>query len=106
MAFYLGTGGYDIGAMACFLGLPGGRSWERTFHRHSKKIHTEIISVTNTIMAKAFEDEVIATIREKLENELESDEIEEVIKKYKAKQFDKLPENVKQIGIAVSYDMG
>ena len=85
MAFYLGTGGYNIGAMACFLGLPGGRSWERTFHRHSKKIHTKIISVTNSIMAKAFEDEVIATIREKLKDELENDEIEEIIQKYKSK---------------------
>ena len=32
--FPLGTGGADIGAAACFLGIPGGRSWERIFHRH------------------------------------------------------------------------
>ena len=61
VAFYLSTGGYDIGAMACF--QPGGRAWEQTFHPHSKKIHITVILVTDSILAKAFEDEVIATIR-------------------------------------------
>ena len=33
-------------------------------------------------------------------------EIEELVAKYKSKQFDDLPEKIKKIGIAVSYDMG
>ena len=72
IAFYLGTGGYDIGAMACFLGIPGGQSWERTFHRHSKTIHTSIIQVTDEILKKAFEDEVIATFQETLKDKYTS----------------------------------
>ena len=38
-SFCLGTGGFDIGSFASFFGLPGGRSLERSFHRHNSKIH-------------------------------------------------------------------
>ena len=106
MAFYLGTGGYDIGDMACFLEIPGGRAWERTFHRHSTKIHTTIMSATERILADAFEEEVTATIRGKPKDEYTSEEIEKFVTKFKNKQIDKLPEEIQRIGIAISYDMG
>ena len=105
MAFYLGTGGYDIGAMACFLGIPGGRAWERTFHWHSAKIHTTIMSVTERILENSFEEEVIATIRGKLKDKYTSEEIAEFVTKFKDKQINELPEEIQKIGIAVSYDM-
>jgi len=88
MEFYLGTCGYDIGAMACFLGIPGGRAWEWTFHRHSAKIHAIVMSVTTDILAKAFEDEVIATMKEKLKDKYTSEKIDEFVTKYKNKQID------------------
>ena len=30
-SFFIGTGGKDIGAVASFLGIPGGHNWERQF---------------------------------------------------------------------------
>uniref|UniRef100_A0A7S0C7E0 Mutator-like transposase domain-containing protein n=1 Tax=Proboscia inermis TaxID=420281 RepID=A0A7S0C7E0_9STRA len=67
-AFYIGTGGFDIGNVTAFLGIPGGKSWERTYHRHSS-------SMTKHIM-KVAEDEMRGA------------------------------DEIKTIGIAVSYDMG
>ena len=86
LSFYLGTGGYDVGAVTCFLGIPGGHGWERTFHQHSAKIHTTIMSVTDCIIVTAFEDEVIATIKEMLKNKYTSKEILEFVTKYKKKK--------------------
>ena len=82
MAFYLGTDGYDIGAMACFLGIPCGRAWELTFHRHSTKIHATVMSVTKYILVEAFEDEVIAKMEEKLKDKYTSEGIDEFVTKY------------------------
>ena len=96
MAFHLVTGGYDIGAMACFLGIPGGRAWEQTFHRHNAKIHTTIMSVTEHILVNDFEEEVIATIRSKLKDKYISKEIAEFVTKFKDKQIDELLEEIQK----------
>ena len=77
--FYLGTSGYNVCAMAYFLGIPGGWSWERTFSCHSKTIHTLIITIRDEILKKAFEDEVIATLRETLKDKCISNEIEQFV---------------------------
>ena len=91
LAFYLGTGGYDVGSIACFFGIPGGRGWERTFHHHSGRIHEVIMGV--------FEDEVIAMIKEKMKDNYSNDEIDELVKKYERKQFDDLPEETKKLAL-------
>ena len=44
-SFYIGTGGLDIGLNASCLGLKGGKSWERTFNRHSKRVCTAVLKV-------------------------------------------------------------
>ena len=62
-AFYIGTGGYDIGGMASFFGIPGGRSFERTFHRHSHSIHCVILDECTKILEEALNEEIIATIK-------------------------------------------
>ena len=69
-------------SMACFFGIPGGRGWERTFHCYSR-IHEVIMGVTDTILKKAFEDEVIATIKHKMKDKYSDDEIDEFIKNIK-----------------------
>ena len=61
-AFYLGTGGYDIGGMASFFGIPGGRGFERTFHTYSSTIHRVILDECNKILDEAMNEEIIATI--------------------------------------------
>jgi len=73
-SFYLDTGGYDIGALTFFLGIPGGRSWERTFHRHSELIHDTVMYVADDIIKKVYDEEIAAKIRK----ELKDDEYTEV----------------------------
>ena len=34
-AFYIDTGGFDIGELVGMFGLPGGKVWDRQFHRHN-----------------------------------------------------------------------
>ena len=74
-AFYIGTGGYDIGSVASFLGVPGGRSFERTFHRHSKFLHSTIMRICKDATKKAFYEEVAATIKDKIGDKYSDDEI-------------------------------
>ena len=57
-AFYLSTGGLDIGGYASFFGLPGGRGWERLLHRNSPQVHTIVITVATSILEEAMIGEI------------------------------------------------
>ena len=105
-AFYTGTGGYDIGSVASFFGFPGGRAWERTFHRHSALVHKKIMEISSDVMKTAFKEEVVATIKEKLKGKYTEDEINKHAKKFIDEKDEELPDEIRQVGIAVSYDMG
>ena len=87
---------YNVGSIACFFGIPGGRGWERTFHRHSGRIHEVIMGGTDSILNKAFEDEVIATIKEKIKDNCCNDEID-ILVKNESKQFNDLPKEIKKL---------
>ena len=67
-SFYGGTGGQDIANFGSFLGVPGGKSWERAFSRHSPSMCKLIISVISDVMHASLKAEIIATITEKLES--------------------------------------
>ena len=69
-AYYTGTGGFDIGNVTAFLGIPGGKSWERTYHRHSPSMTKLIMKVAEDAMLGALDDEIEATIREKLDGQM------------------------------------
>ena len=105
-AFYIGTGGYDIGSVASFLGVPGGRSFERTFHRHSRTLHSTIMGICKDVMKDAFYDEVAATIRDKFGEKYSNEEIEKYTDDMKNETYDGIPHELQRIGISVSYDMG
>ena len=74
-AYYAGTGGSDIGNVSAFLGIPGGKSFERTYHRHSPSMTKHIMKVAEDAMLGALNDEIEASIREKLDGEMDDDEI-------------------------------
>jgi len=82
MAFYCGTGGFDIGSFASFMGISGGGSWERTFHRKSGVIHDVILDLCDTILAESLKAEVVATIRHELGTKYELDTINRHINAY------------------------
>ena len=54
------------------------------------------MSVVDDIMGKAFEDEVVATIRDKLKDKYIDVEIEVFVNKFKQKK-DELPAEIRQI---------
>jgi len=105
-AFYIGTGGFDIGNVTAFLGIPGGKSWERTYHRHSSSMTKHIMKVAEDEMRGALNEEIEATIRDKLDGKMDDEEIDNAVKAWFAKDDENIPDEIKTIGIAVSYDMG
>jgi len=105
-AFYLGTGGYDIGGMASFFGIPGGRGFERTFHTHSSTIHRVILDECTKILDEAMNEEIVATIHNKLKGSYSDADIKKYSNDFIQRKFDNLPDELKSVGIEVSYDMG
>ena len=64
--FFHGQGGCETASQASFLGIPGGKSWERTFHRHSDLFHKKMLDLCGSIIRDALTREVTATINEKM----------------------------------------
>ena len=66
-AFYIGTGGFDIGELVGMFGLPGGTGWERTHSRHTPFLNDIIIRLAETMMEESLRRDIDLTIRDKLE---------------------------------------
>ena len=66
-SFYIGTGGMDIGLANLCQGIAGGKSWERTFTRHSPKVCKANLKVVDESLDANLKDEIDLTIVEKLE---------------------------------------
>ena len=73
--YAIGTGPLDIGTTVSFLGLPGGRSFDRQFYRYSDIVNRKIIALSSEIIDEALCDEISLTISEKLKNKYNDDEI-------------------------------
>ena len=65
-AFYIGTGGYDIGELVGMFGLPGGKGWERQFGRQSPFLNGIVIDLADKMMKESLILGINATIEEKL----------------------------------------
>ena len=105
-AYYCGTGGFNVGLFANFFGFPGGRSWERTWHRQSGQVHTLMLDLINLIIKEALSKEIVATIKDRLEDKYTIDETEQAINHFLDGNYSQLPDELLTIGIAVSFDMG
>ena len=104
-SFYIGTGGMDIGLVGSCLGLKGGKSWEKTFTRHSPKICKAIRKVVNKTIDANLKEEIGLTIKEKLEGKKSKSEIVSLTQKY----HDGIKTGIDEIDnlhISVSFDMG
>ena len=51
-AFFIDTGGLDIGYLMAMFGVLDGRGWERQFSRHSPWMNKIIIELASKIMKK------------------------------------------------------
>ena len=106
-AFYCGTGAADIAKAISFLGLPGGKSFERSFSNHSPKMCKLITSVVNGVVRSSLKAEIEETIREKLNDEKYTHEqIKKATKAFFDNDEQNIPDIIKKVGLAVSYDMG
>ena len=79
-AYYTGTGGFDIGNVTGFLGIPGGKSWEWIYHLHSPSMAKHIIKVADDAMRDDLNKEIEATTEEKLEGKYNKETINSAIK--------------------------
>ena len=95
----------DIGLVASCLGLKGGKSWERTFTWHSKKVCKSIIKVVNKTINANLKEEIDLTIRQKLEGKKSESEIISLTQKYHDGIKTGISE-VNSVRILISFDMG
>jgi len=65
-----------------------------------------IMKVAEDEMRGALNEEIEATIRDKLDGKMDDEEIENAVKAWFEKDETNIPDEVKKIGITVSYDMG
>ena len=105
-AFYCGTGAKDIAHCTSFLGVPGGKSCERSFSRHSPKMCKLITSVINGVIAVSLRNEIVVTIAAKLSQMMTEGEMKISTAAYFTNNTQHIPDVIRKLGIAVSYDMG
>ena len=106
-AFYIGTGGFDIGVLVGMFGLPGGTYRERTHSRHTPFLNEIIINLAEKMMKESLRREIDATIRDKLEEKGYTDEaVTSAILAWHEKRNDEIPPEISILGIAISFDMG
>ena len=78
-AYYYGTGGFNVGVFASFFGIPGGRSWDRSFFRNMPEVHGIVLDLCNLVLGEALSEEIKATIQDELENLYCKEEIDVAI---------------------------
>lgn len=106
-AFYIGTGGFDIGEFIGMFGLPGGIGRERQFHRHSPFLDQIVIDLADKMMKKSLDCEIDATIKDDLEVEgYNKKAVRCTIKAWHEKKVEDIPPQILRLGIAISFDMG
>ena len=104
-SFYVGTGSQDVASILTFLGLPGGHSWHNLFHKNSETVNRRIIELCEVVVEEGLKMEIRAEIEAKLKGKYTSVEIEKYIENFINDDPD-IPDDILQIGISVSYDMG
>ena len=82
-AFYMDTGGFDVGSVASFFGIPGSYSFKRNFSRYFTSVVDEIFAVEKLFMADAVYGEIRATITEKYGDSITEYEINNVMENIK-----------------------
>jgi len=106
-AFYIGTGGFDVGELVGMFELPGGKIWERTHSRHTPFLNDIIISLAEKMMKESLRREIDLTIRDKLEEKGYTEEaVASAILAWHEKRYTKIPPEILILGIAISFDMG
>ena len=104
-AFYLGTGPQDVGNALSFLGVPGGLTWNNFFYENMDDVNKLIMDECQAIINEGLWNEIRATIKSKLGSKYPMEEMEQLITNFKT-NTGFIPEEIKQLGIIVSYDMG
>ena len=106
-AFYIGTGGFDIGELVGMFGIPGGAGWERQHSRHTPFLNQIIIDLAEKMMKESLHREIDATIRDKLGNLGYTEEaVTRAINAWHEKRLEDIPTEILVLGITISFDMG
>ena len=88
-------------------GLPGGKSWECQFRRHSPFLNNIVIHLADKMIKESLIREIDAMIEEKLKGKDYTDEeIRSAIKAWYTNKAEEIPRHVSVLGINISFDMG
>ena len=97
--YYTDPGGFDICNITSFLGISGGKSWERTYHRNSSSMTKPIIKVADAAMCDTMNEEIKLTIKSKLEGKMGDAQIEAAIKACFSNNTQSIPDVIAKLGL-------
>ena len=63
-SFYVDTVGLDVGLINSVQGIKGGKNWEVTFSRHSRRVCKAILKVVEQSISDALQEELDLTFAE------------------------------------------
>ena len=104
--YMISTGAGDISKLISIMGISGDRSFDRQFYRSGKFVHQKMLRRCRKIVYNSLLDEISLTIKDKHENVLEKQELDNILTMVSNDKLNDLPESIQTTPISVSYDMG
>ena len=105
-AFMVGTGSSDIAKVVTTMGIGGGASFQRQFHRMGRFVHDRILRRCRTIISDSLRNEIKLTYDEILGEKMDEDELKELGKELNNGNLPTINSRIPVCPLAVSYDMG
>ena len=100
----MGAGEQDVDQTMSILGVRGGISFDRSYHRHAPNIGESIIEVCDQIIIDARNKEILATVKETLGDGFNSTKEQQMVNESKTNKPIQHIES-SPVGLVVSYDM-
>ena len=77
----IGTGGSDVGKLLTLMGVNGGSSFERSFHRSAIFVLQKILKGRRDIVDSTLREEINLIIEDLYEDKLDQEELSKIVEK-------------------------
>ena len=105
-AFMIGTGAADIARFMTMVGVGGGSAFERRFYSEQAEACGVLLDRCNQIVRASLLEEIVLTMREQLNGKIAEDLLNQYETFIKNDELNKLPNDLPNIKLSISYDMG
>ena len=104
--YWLGIGSKDMVKLISMLRFGSMPAFERYFTRNEKMLNRGIICVGKHIIQNSMVNEIIHSIKNKVDELYDIQSVENIINDFKNGDYDKLKTKIGTILLTVSYDIG